>query len=391
MKKNKIMVVGLGYVGTSNAVLLALHHKVIATDIILKKVDQINNKISPIVDEDISKYLKEKKLDLLAKADSSNFFKEADYVLIATPTNYDEKNNYFNTSTVEKTIEKAFSQNPKIKIIIKSTVPVGFTSKMKEKFKTQNIIFMPEFLREGKALHDNLYPSRIIVGTKGKLAQEIVDVFLKGIKKKGCKILFMEPTEAEASKLFSNTFLAMRVAFFNELDSFAKVRGLSTKEIIDAVSLDPRVGDYYNNPSFGYGGYCLPKDTKQLLANYKDVPQKLIGAIVDANTARKNFIADEVMKLKPKIVGIYRLVMKEGSDNTRESSILSVLKLLKKKGINIIIYEPLVEKMEFEQVEVEKNLKFFLRRSDIILSNRMNKDLKSVIKKVFTRDLFNQN
>ena len=250
---------------------------------------------------------------------------------------------------------------------------------------------MPEFLREGKALHDNLYPSRIIIGTKVRLAQELVDVFLKGIKKNSCKILFMESTEAEASKLFSNTFLAMRVAFFNELDSFAKVRGLSTKEIIDAVSLDPRVGAYYNNPSFGYGGYCLPKDTKQLLANYKNVPQKLIGAIVDANTARKNFIADEVLKLKPKTVGIYRLVMKEGSDNTRESSILSVLKLLKERGINIIIYEPLIEKLEFEQIEVIKNLKFFLGRSDIILSNRMNKDLNSVIKKVFTRDIFNQN
>ena len=358
MKKSKIVVVGLGYVGTSNAVLLALHHKVIVTDIVLKKLDQINNKISPIVDEDISKYLKEKKLDLLAKKNNSNFFKDSEYVLIATPTNYDEKNNYFNTSTVEKTIENALSKNPKIKIIIKSTVPVGFTSKMKEKFKTQNIIFMPEFLREGKALHDNLYPSRIIIGTKGRLAQELVDVFLKGIKKKSCKILFMESTEAEASKLFSNTFLAMRVAFFNELDSFAKVRGLSTKEIIDAVSLDPRVGAYYNNPSFGYGGYCLPKDTKQLLANYKNVPQKLIGAIVDANTARKNFIADEVLKLKPKTVGIYRLVMKEGSDNTRESSILSVLKLLKERGINIIIYEPLIEKLEFEQIEVIKNLKF---------------------------------
>jgi UDPglucose 6-dehydrogenase len=391
MKKSKIVVVGLGYVGTSNAVLLALHHKVIVTDIVLKKLDQINNKISPIVDEDISKYLKEKKLDLLAKKNNSNFFKDSEYVLIATPTNYDEKNNYFNTSTVEKTIENALSKNPKIKIIIKSTVPVGFTSKMKEKFKTQNIIFMPEFLREGKALHDNLYPSRIIIGTKGRLAQELVDVFLKGIKKKSCKILFMESTEAEASKLFSNTFLAMRVAFFNELDSFAKVRGLSTKEIIDAVSLDPRVGAYYNNPSFGYGGYCLPKDTKQLLANYKNVPQKLIGAIVDANTARKNFIADEVLKLKPKTVGIYRLVMKEGSDNTRESSILSVLKLLKERGINIIIYEPLIEKLEFEQIEVIKNLKFFLGRSDIILSNRMNKDLNSVIKKVFTRDIFNQN
>ena len=391
MKKSKIVVVGLGYVGTSNAVLLALHHKVIVTDIVLKKLDQINNKISPIVDEDISKYLKEKKLDLLAKKNNSNFFKDSEYVLIATPTNYDEKNNYFNPSTVEKTIENALSKNPKIKIIIKSTVPVGFTSKMKEKFKTQNIIFMPEFLREGKALHDNLYPSRIIIGTKGRLAQELVDVFLKGIKKKSCKILFMESTEAEASKLFSNTFLAMRVAFFNELDSFAKVRGLSTKEIIDAVSLDPRVGAYYNNPSFGYGGYCLPKDTKQLLANYKNVPQKLIGAIVDANTARKNFIADEVLKLKPKTVGIYRLVMKEGSDNTRESSILSVLKLLKERGINIIIYEPLIEKLEFEQIEVIKNLKFFLGRSDIILSNRMNKDLNSVIKKVFTRDIFNQN
>ena len=390
MKKNKIIVVGLGYVGTSNAVLLALHHTVIATDIISKKVDQLNNKISPIVDKGISEYLKEEKLDLLAKSENSNFFNEADYVLIATPTNYDEKNNYFNTTSVEKTIEKALSQNPKIKIIIKSTVPIGFTTKMKEKFATQNIIFMPEFLREGKALYDNLYPSRIIVGAKGKLAQEIVDVFLIGIKKKSCKILFMEPTEAEASKLFSNTFLAMRVTFFNELDSFAKAKGLSTKEIIDAVSLDPRVGDYYNNPSFGYGGYCLPKDTKQLLANYKDVPQKLIGAIVDANSARKNFIADEIIKLKPKIVGIYRLVMKEGSDNTRESSILCVLKLLKQKGVNIIIYEPLIKKMEFEQLEVEKNLNLFLQRADIIISNRMNKDLKSVINKVFKRDLFNQ-
>ena len=390
MKKIKIIVVGLGYVGTSNAVLLALNHKVIATDINLKKINQINNKISPILDADISKYLKEKKLDLEAKAGDSNIFEEANYVLIATPTNYDEKNNYFNTSTVEQTIEKALSQNPKIKIIIKSTVPVGFTLKMKENFKTENIIFMPEFLREGKALYDNLYPSRIIVGTKGKLAQEIVDLFLKRVKNKSCKTLFMEPTEAEASKLFSNTFLAMRVAFFNELDSFAKVRGLLTKEIIDAVSLDPRIGDYYNNPSFGYGGYCLPKDTKQLLANYKDVPQKLISAIVDANLARKKFIADEVIKLKPKVVGIYRLVMKEGSDNTRESSILIVLKLLKQKGINVIIYEPLIKEMEFEQVEVVKNLNYFLEISDIILSNRMNKNLKSVIKKVFTRDIFNQ-
>ena len=390
MKKIKIIVVGLGYVGTSNAVLLALNHKVIATDINLKKINQINNKISPILDADISKYLKEKKLDLEAKAGDSNIFEEANYVLIATPTNYDEKNNYFNTSTVEQTIEKALSQNPKIKIIIKSTVPVGFTLKMKENFKTENIIFMPEFLREGKALYDNLYPSRIIVGTKGKLAQEIVDLFLKRVKNKSCKTLFMEPTEAEASKLFSNTFLAMRVAFFNELDSFAKVRGLLTKEIIDAVSLDPRIGAYYNNPSFGYGGYCLPKDTKQLLANYKDVPQKLISAIVDANLARKKFIADEVIKLNPKVVGIYRLVMKEGSDNTRESSILIVLKLLKQKGIKVIIYEPLIKEMEFEQVEVVKNLNYFLEISDIILSNRMNKDLKSAIKKVFTRDIFNQ-
>ena len=390
MKKIKIIVVGLGYVGTSNAVLLALNHKVIATDINLKKINQINNKISPILDVDISKYLKEKKLDLVAKAEDFNIFEEANYILIATPTNYDEKNNYFNTSTVEKTIEKALSQNPNIKIIIKSTVPVGFTLKMKENFKTENIIFMPEFLREGKALYDNLYPSRIIVGAKGKLAQEIVDLFLKRVKNKSCKTLFMEPTEAEASKLFSNTFLAMRVAFFNELDSFAKVRGLLTKEIIDAVSLDPRIGAYYNNPSFGYGGYCLPKDTKQLLANYKDVPQKLISAIVDANLARKKFIADEVIKLKPKVVGIYRLVMKEGSDNTRESSILIVLKLLKQKGINVIIYEPLIKEMEFEQVEVVKNLNYFLEISDIILSNRMNKDLKSAIKKVFTRDIFNQ-
>jgi len=389
MKKNKIVVVGLGYVGLSNSILLALNNTVTAIDINIDKVNLISKGLSPLKDKDIENYLKNEPLDLNVKIPSPGIYKDSDFAVIATPTNYDEQTHSFNTDSVEKSIKNAIDENPNIIIMIRSTVPVGFTDQMIERHQTDNIYFVPEFLREGNALHDSLNPSRILIGGADNNFKLIESLLKEATKKKNVDVLTMSSAEAESSKLFSNTYLAMRVAFFNELDSFAQTKKLKTKNIINSLSLDPRIGPGYNNPSFGYGGYCLPKDTKQLLANYKDIPQKLMEAIIESNDLRKKFIADKVVKMKPKVVGIYRLVMKEGSDNFRESSIQEVIKKIAARGIKVIIYEPLVNDESFEGFEMVSDLKLFLNQSQIILTNRMSEELNSVSHKVFTRDIFN--
>ena len=389
MKKIKIVVVGLGYVGLSNALLLAQKNRVTAVDIDIDKVTFINEKKTPLSDQEIESFLVNETLDLKAALPSDEFFENSDVVLISTPTNYDENSNCFNTDSVEETIKNALSKNPNITIIIRSTVPVGFTDQMIERYQTNNIYFVPEFLREGRALNDSLNPSRIIIGGSGNKFKLIESIFRDGAKKKGVDVLNMSASEAESSKLFSNTYLAMRVAFFNELDTFAQTKNLNTKNIIDSLSLDPRIGSGYNNPSFGYGGYCLPKDTKQLLANYQNTPQKLMAAIIESNGLRKKFIADKIVEMNPQVVGIYRLVIKEGSDNFRESSIQDVIKLITSKGIKVIIFEPLVGDESFDGLEVVNDFEEFSMQSEIILANRMNNELNSVSDKVFTRDIFN--